>query len=196
MRQMLNRQDGKTLRFDWMWLCRMCNQLKPLTDFQKDRNRKNGHHGSCKSCTNARRALWTRNNPEKQKAHKVAWAKRNVARMAEYRKRWIKDRGPEYCRQKTARWRRNNPEKNAALQAARYAGTLRATPRWANKEAIDAIYRMAVEVTKETGIKHTVDHVVPLKSKLVCGLHWEGNLRVITRSENSSKGNHRWPDMP
>jgi hypothetical protein len=32
--------------------CSNCNQLKPLTDFSKNKNRKDGHNGECKDCVN------------------------------------------------------------------------------------------------------------------------------------------------
>jgi hypothetical protein len=47
-----------------------------------------------------------------------------------------------------------------------------------------------------TGLQHDVDHVVPLVSGLVCGLHNEANLSVIPASLNRSKGNRFWPGMP
>jgi hypothetical protein len=68
--------------------------------------------------------------------------------------------------------------------------TKQATPTWANKEAIKEVYRTAVELTESTGNKYEVDHIVPLTSKLVCGLHVEHNLRVITFEENRKKSNH------
>ena len=64
-----------------------------------------------------------------------------------------------------------------------------ATPSWANKEAIKEIYKTAVELTESTGTVYEVDHIVPLTSKLVCGLHVEHNLRVITFEENRKKYN-------
>ena len=36
---------------------------------------------------------------------------------------------------------------------------------------------MAAELKKTTGQRWEVDHIVPIKSKLVCGLHCASNLR-------------------
>lgn len=77
----------------------------------------------------------------------------------------------------------------AALTAARYAQKLKATPSWANQFFIDEMYRLAHLRSKLTGIKWSVDHIVPLKSKTVCGLHVEHNLRVIPWSVNMAKKN-------
>jgi hypothetical protein len=35
-----------------------------------------------------------------------------------------------------------------------------------------------------------------LRSELVCGLHCEANLQIISAFDNQSKRNYRWPDMP
>ena len=62
-------------------------------------------------------------------------------------------------------------------------------PAWADLNAIKAIYKKASELSKSNGIKWHVDHEIPLKHPLVCGLHNEFNLRVIPARENQSKGN-------
>lgn len=46
-----------------------------------------------------------------------------------------------------------------------------------------------------TGISFEVDHVVPLVSPYVCGLHNAFNLAVIPAIVNRSKGNRWWPGM-
>ena len=72
----------------------------------------------------------------------------------------------------------------------------KATPSWANKFFISEIYDLARGRTKVMGVKWQVDHIVPLKNDLVCGLHVEQNLRVVLATENRSKKNRYWPDMP
>lgn len=75
---------------------------------------------------------------------------------------------------------------------ARKAG---ATPKWADHAAILAVCIDAERLTQPTGVLHHVDHIVPLKSPFVCGLHVAENLQVLTASDNSRKGNRYWPDM-
>jgi hypothetical protein len=41
-----------------------------------------------------------------------------------------------------------------------------------------------------------VDHIVPLNHPLVCGLHNEFNLEVVSTDYNQYKKDRFWPDMP
>jgi hypothetical protein len=77
----------------------------------------------------------------------------------------------------------------SAYVAARQKRIKIATPAWADLDAIKEFYIKARQLTADTGIPHEVDHIVPIKGKLVSGLHVPANLQVITEFENISKNN-------
>lgn len=85
-----------------------------------------------------------------------------------------------------AKYLKENAGTINAKQAMRYARQLRACPAWADLEQIKAIYQEA----SSRGLE--VDHIVPLQGRLVCGLHVQTNLQLLTAQENLKKGN-RFP---
>ena len=70
-----------------------------------------------------------------------------------------------------------------------YCRKIRAVPPWADKAKIKEFYEAAKRKTLETGIIFHVDHVVPLQSDIVCGLHVFENLQLLTADENRRKQN-------
>lgn len=70
-----------------------------------------------------------------------------------------------------------------------------ATPDWVDREALKALHDEARRITKETGVSHVLDHIVPLTHPYVCGLTVPWNLRVITRAQNATKSNRWCPDQ-
>lgn len=143
----------------------------------------------------ARSAAWNKANPEKVKALSAARYKANPEKVKAYACAW-KKANPEKARASSAAWQKANPARVAAHSRKRDAAKLQAVPKWYDEKKVQAIYAKAAAKTKSTGIPHVVDHVCPLQSKLVCGLHWSGNLRVITAEKNMAKGNRTWPGMP
>lgn len=166
--------------------------------------------GDCAICLKTRQQAWNRvnadsvnersrnwyaKNPEKAKETRAAWRERNAEKdrsdISAYQA-LNRDR----LKEAAARWAASNRAKLNAKARHYAASKIRATPSWAVLDRIEALYAEALQKSVETGIPHQVDHFVPLRSLLVCGLHCEANLRVITARENQSKANRYWPDMP
>ena len=80
--------------------------------------------------------------------------------------------------------------KNAARESLRRASIRQAIPKWIDFKLVEDIYKEAEYQQMQ------VDHIVPLISNKVCGLHWEGNLQLLTKHENVVKNNKQWPEMP
>ena len=83
----------------------------------------------------------------------------------------------------------NHHAQSLADCAARRAGLKKATPKWADRKEIKKIYKECIEKTKNSGIKHEVDHIVPLKGQFVSGLHVHWNLQILQAKENRLKSN-------
>lgn len=111
-------------------------------------------------------------------------------RVAKYQKAHpevIKERD-ERTKRKNGRWYRffygQDPVKRTLDAANRRAIKLNATPSWADKGKIQAVYAAA----RETG-SH-VDHIIPLKHPLICGLHVDYNLQLLPPLINLQKHNY------
>lgn len=149
----------------------------------------------CKICTKAAMLAWNEKHPEKSKARELRYRESHRKQIAGRTAAWYL-KNKERNHRNTARWYAKNKDKGAA-KSAKYRLTQKlATPVWANRIAMGEMYSLAAIKTKLTMEPWHVDHIVPLKSKLVCGLHTHYNLQVIKGSENSSKNNRIWPDMP
>ena len=108
---------------------------------------------------------------------------------------WIL-RNPEKNTAYKSKYSKGNPSKVLAIKAKRRAFELQSIAPWINLEKVKEVYLRSSVLNKESSITYEVDHIVPLVSKLVCGLHWEGNLQIIPASENRKKSNIYWPGHP
>lgn len=101
-------------------------------------------------------------------------------------------RPPEEKRASRNAWKANNPVQVLADNKVRRKKHREATPPWITrrqKADMRALYQIAITMTQTTGEQYVVDHIVPLRSHEVCGLHVPWNLRVITQEENLKKSN-------
>ena len=112
-------------------------------------------------------------DPSNKKRQNSEWRSKNRDRMREL----------------VAKWTQRNKHVVSLSLANRKAKLLNATPSWSIKFFVEEAYRLAKLRTEMTGVQWHVDHIVPLQSKVVCGLHSHTNLRVIPAVINLAKGN-------
>ena len=149
--------------------------------------------GSCVECM---KEDWAIDN-EKRKGKPKSEASRAAGRKYyEKNKDAVKARAnmrpPEERRKHRQKHKEANPELCKALTSVRKRRHREATPKWITAEqklAMRKTYLTAMRITKITGDRYVVDHIVPLISPVVCGLHVPWNLRVMTQDENLKKSN-------
>lgn len=164
--------------------CNVCFEIKPYADFSGNKASKDGRNYTCRECANARLAQHRADNPDGFDK----WYQRNKEHRDQYASQYRLERKAE-LRQNYKAWKRANPGIVAANVAKRVAVKLRATPPWCDLIAVRRFYQDAAALTRSTGIRHEVDHIVPLRSRIVCGLHVPCNLQVLTRADNLKKSN-------
>lgn len=199
-----------------MKTCTNCSETKPIDHFYMSGKRPSSQ---CKICIRTKVGIYRKSNPEEISARKLRYRLENKEDI--YRKnkeRYEADRESIRLQQKeyyernraavnsmnrnyyhnnkgkmrecAQAYRSANLDRHNAANAKRRAARKNAIPGWSDLKEIAKVYRQA----RESGMH--VDHIVPLQSDLVCGLHVTCNLQLLTPSENSAKGNYWWPDMP
>lgn len=160
----------------------------------------NGHlskrhtvNGRCLECHRLS-AIKVRNiNPD---LHRTAW-----------NKYYLTDKGRKASNSSSKRYRLN-PKNKESIAKSKYASKEK------NRDLYNAIsktyakrvksripnWQCASEIKnyyiKSRFLGFEVDHIVPITSDIVCGLHCVDNFQLLTRQENASKSNKHWPDMP
>ncbi len=145
-------------------------------------------------------------NPENRKAISRKSYLKHKEKRDRYNKEWVR-KNRDKCSGYSKKWQRNNKEKvkkrekeyakaNSELRcfySSNYrARKLKATPKWLSfkdKERIKDIYAKRKVMSERDQVTYHVDHIVPLKGDIVCGLHVPWNLQIITEKENCSKNN-------
>lgn len=172
-------------------ICTRCRLEKETSAFPKNRLRENGFSVWCRSCHRAWRSENRSTLAEKQRAYRADRPEYIAALNSDWRRR-----NADHQQQMKRDYRSRKPHVQVALNAKYRAAVKRATPPWADLRAIERLYERAARLTRTTGIDHHVDHIFPLQSEWVCGLHVESNLQVIAALPNQIKGNRQESEIP
>ena len=157
---------------------------------------------------------WNKNNPEKFKANmKKSFNKHRGKRMLTQKQWVLKNLRYVALRAKVYRlknidrlnvlskqWKKDNSHKVRSYSNKRIAIKKSATflDEFTTFVA-EEIMLLNISREKLCGIRFELDHMVPLQSKTVCGLHVWNNLQALPKSMNASKRNsliytnpHEW----
>jgi len=182
--------------------------------------KRNSVESICKLCKKINRQQYYIDNPDKLKIQQEKSRARSKDYVATGRSKqncqnWLNSGNRETIKLKareyranfkdianasTSAWRKRNKPKVCELANKRRAIKLQAIPKFIDVEFeemfIEEIYSLSALRTELLGIEFNVDHIVPLNSKTVCGLHYSANLQILEKELNLKKSNRYWPDMP
>lgn len=177
-------------------ICASCLEVKPITEFYKDANRKDGLYTRCKKCHSKSAKKWQERNVKKFKEANKRWKQQHKKQRAEESKRWAKAH-PEKRRKAFAAWREKNPgygrnwRQNNKDKIRNYALTRKARiagnggdlsiEEW---NAVLDFYGHRCLCCGRDDVKLTIDHVIPIFHG---GKHTADNVQPLCGPCNSRK---------
>lgn len=200
-------------------VCTLCKRELPIDQFGLAKARRGGRECWCKECCNRRLAEYRATpdgrrkhleaekqrhmiNPEPGRIRARQWHESNKDRIRKNQSAKGKARRlcPVYRLWEATRqreWYRRNPARGVAKARLRKTAQINAAPTWLtpiHHAQIQEIYDLAAALSVQTGVKHHVDHIVPLRGKTASGLHVPWNLRAIPAGVNCAKANKLPPE--
>ena len=141
--------------------CSCCKTIKPVSAYYLHSNGK--PRKRCKTCHQSKGKEWRVENPPIYAPPKNELQRKQRLEASQ-------------------RWRRNNLAYDAARAQQYRTRKINQMPSWADAEAIFKFY-------DECPPGYHVDHIIPLKGKIVRGFHVLNNLQYLPARENLSKRN-------
>ena len=171
-----------------MKTCSKCGETKELFEFKKDKTKPDGFYSSCKQCCKKQWSDNYENIASRHREKNKLYARNNKDSVKIYHDNYYQE-NKIVIQKRVKEWRNDNVGWANFLRTNSKQRYKRAMPPWADAEKMKNFYIEAHELSKKTGIKHSVDHIIPIKGKNVSGLHVETNLQVITLTDNIKKYN-------
>lgn len=184
----LQKQKRLKERANKLKTCRVCLETKPLSSFYKRKANKDGYDYLCKTCGVKESRKRYQENPDYYKSISKNFYTKNKEKCKAQHNRWV-DENKDYILSYAKVYKKDNRALATSWERVRKGITKKAMPKWANTFFIEEIYALAKLRTKLLGIDFQVDHIIPLRGALVCGLHVENNLQILTKKDNLKKSN-------
>ena len=199
-----------------MKACTQCGYTKPLLEFYAQSANKDGLTNACKPCIKEgqKRSAENKRERERRELEDLDNPGTKVCNQCDFRlphdnfyhNPSTKDGLATVCkvceeylrrvRNTAPKLRTRTPDTlgyDAFKSVWNTCKRARRVPGWADQEKILSIYREKARLADQN---YDIDHIVPLNGALVCGLHVQDNLQIISASENRSKGAYWNPDDP
>jgi len=146
--------------------CTKCGECKPLTEFHKQKDKKDGLRSHCKACVlspehlekaKVRAAKRLLQNPENVRASAAIYRAKNKEKISACGKKWFaQNREKNYST--GALWRKNNPEKHKLI-AAKSA-----------RKKIEELSPAYVALTLDTPVSKASPELLALKREQILNL--------------------------
>ena len=189
--------------------CVTCGESKELEFFYRRKDSPDGYRNDCKLCRKAKshsnyfsdlvnKRAWHREHHREKMELNPNWYAEyyaaNKEKMSVYNAKGYRERYRAKRLVQAKQWAQDNPGMANANKKAYKVAKINACPPWvrSNPElmwVMSQVYELAVMRSEMFGFSWHVDHVVPLRGKVVSGLHVPWNLQVIPGVDNMSKSN-------
>lgn len=155
--------------------CKNCSETLRYTSVNRCVTCVKGSVEKYQGTEHYKESLYRRQTSDAYKAYQKTYAA--SYERSEESKQANREAQREYAQTDKGRALKNSRKRiRKANMSQAYAG-------WADRDAFTTIYAEA----RSQGMH--VDHIVPLKHPLVCGLHVEHNLQLLTPKDNMEKSN-------
>jgi hypothetical protein len=152
---------------------------------ERIRAKHKAHYAANKEKFAAAHKAYYEANKEVLLAGSRAWKAANKDKHKEQSRRsYLKNK--DLVNERAVARAKTNPAKSCEVRNAVRAGP--AVPQWVDRKACEHFYELAAnwnDIWPDDPVE--VDHIVPLKSKVVCGLHVHWNLQVLRSTDNRKK---------
>lgn len=183
-------------------VCSKCKENKKLSDFSRSYKTKTSLMAHCKTCAYEYKKKWLKSEKgrtctKKNNSSEAAKKAQQKYRQSDKYKARYKELYSKKTRERNAKWREANPGKNAKTcrkwrqKNKEHFKQLIENKRLKLKLAALGKYYSYMQKLEKTiraqGL--SMDHIVPINGKEICGLNVPWNVQVISEQENRSKNN-------